>query len=132
MKKTSTLLMTILIASLALCAAAPRAENLARLTVWNRTNMWVYIKLTTPKEKGDLFYYFAIDHDNKIHVYTVERANYDIVYIVCGQQTRGIARIYSQLPLTFLDCRRPNLWYSNYQKLQDILHPEVTPKPPRP
>jgi hypothetical protein len=102
MKKTILLVLLVLMVSVALVAAAPGFEKLARLTIWNRTGSTIYIKLTTPKDNGNLHYYLTIK--TGWHVYTVQRELYDITYWSCGNSTTGIADIYTQLSLTFVNC----------------------------
>jgi hypothetical protein len=115
MKRNGLLILLLLAATLAL-AAAPGMSKLARLKVWNRTGENVYIKLTTDEDNGSLYYYFVVDDGE--HVYTVERATYDIVYKTCGQSTRGVIELHTQRPLTFTSCKRQNLWYADQQRWQ--------------
>jgi hypothetical protein len=102
MKKTILLVLLVLMVSVALVAAAPGFEKLARLTIWNRTGSTIYIKLTTPKDNGNLHYYLTIK--TGLHVYTVQRELYDITYWSCGETTTGIVDIFTQLNLTFTNC----------------------------
>jgi hypothetical protein len=102
MKKTILLVLLVLMVSVALVAAAPGFEKLARLTIWNRTGSTIYIKLTTPKDNGNLHYYLTIK--TGLHVYTVQRELYDITYWSCGETTTGVVDIFTQLSLTFTNC----------------------------
>jgi hypothetical protein len=102
MKKTILLVLLVIMVSVALVAAAPGFEKLARLTIWNRTGSTIYIKLTTPKENGNLHYYLTIK--TGLHVYTVQRELYDITFWSCGNTTTGVVDIFTQLSLTFTNC----------------------------
>lgn len=113
MKKTILLVLLVLVASVALIAAAPSFEKLARLTVWNRTGDTIYIQLTTDKDNGGLHYYLTIKPG--VHVFTVERKIYDVKYWSCGASATGIADILTRLSLTFTDCRYLHRWTGGAQ-----------------
>ena len=108
MKKTLLIALVVLIASVALLAAAPGYEKLARLSVWNRTGDTIYIQLTTGKEDGNLFYYLTVKPG--YHVFTVQRKIYDVKYWSCGSTMSGVADVLTNLSLTFTDCRYLHRW----------------------
>jgi hypothetical protein len=108
MKKTLLVALVVLIASVALLAAAPGYEKLARLSVWNRTGDTIYIRLTTGKEDGSLFYYLTVKPG--YHVFTVQRKIYDVKYWSCGSSMLGVADVLTNLSLTFTDCRYLHRW----------------------
>jgi hypothetical protein len=108
MKKTLLIALVVLVASVALLAAAPGYEKLARLSVWNRTGETIFIQLTTGKEDGNLFYYLTVKPG--FHVYTVQRKVYDVKYWSCGESMSGIVDVLTQLSLTFTDCRYLHRW----------------------
>ena len=108
MKKIILLALIVLTTSVALLAAAPGYEKLARLSVWNRTGDTIYLRLTTGKEDGSLFYYLTIKPGYQ--VFTVQRKIYDMKYWSCGSNMSGVADILTNLSLTFTDCRYLHRW----------------------
>jgi hypothetical protein len=133
MKKTILLVLLVLMVSVALVAAAPGFEKLARLSIWNRTGSTIYIKLTTPKDNGNLHYYLTIK--SGWHMYTVQRELYDITYWSCGASTTGVVDIFTQLSLTFTNCaylhdtgtyryayQNANIWQYSYTDALGVKH----------
>ena len=106
MQKKITQMLLVLLASATLLAASPGFEKLARLKVWNRTDENVYIKLTTPEEQGNLVYFLTAKPAKEVQVFSVARADYDVVITYCNRSARSVADIYTQLPLTFTACNR--------------------------
>lgn len=118
MRKTILIAMVVLVAAVALVAAAPGFEKLARLTVWNRTGSTIYVLLTTPKDDGSMHYYLTVKPGQT--VFTVERKVYNVTYWSCGAKMSGIADVLTQLSLTFTDCAYLHRWTFTQKYAQSV------------
>lgn len=119
MKKT-TVLLTIALALVFTFAAVIPAQagpdDLARLTLKNKTDGVVYLQLMGPT--AATYYYLTVPANEEI-TFTVERMFYDRQTFACGLVSQGVVDIPHDFKMTFVACDRqaPNQGEPSQEKI---------------
>jgi hypothetical protein len=105
-KRVLFTVISIIVISIFLTAAAPAFTKLSRLTVWNRTKGTAYIKMKSTdgndKPQDKRFYYLTIKPGLK--VFTVDRRWYEATIYACdGDQDKDL-NLHTDLRLTIPFC----------------------------